>query len=147
MGKKNNRRRISSFVVDARALFRLSIPFFVLLITNVATVFVVSLQTTSAVESIDTANPAAISTALDIEHMVLNTLSFSMLFTGLICFVLWVLYSHRIFGPMVAIRGHVERMEKGDFDGTITLRKTDEFKDLADDLNRLATNLKIKHAK
>lgn len=142
MAKKNNRRRISSYVIDARGLFRLSIPFFVLLITNVATVFAVSWQASSSISSIDIGDARAMAIALDLEHTIMNTLVISMFATGILCFLLWVFYSHRIFGPMVAIRGQVERMERGDYDGSILLRKNDEFKDLAEDLNRLAVRLK-----
>jgi signal transduction histidine kinase len=49
-----------------------------------------------------------------------------------------VTYAHRMIGPTVAFRRHVEALKNGDYRSRITLRKHDAFSDLADDLNELA---------
>jgi len=60
---------------------------------------------------------------------------------GINCLVMWIMYSHRIFGPTVPIRRHIGALLSGDYQSRITLRKRDEFKDIAMDLNRLAEKL------
>ncbi|MDH3519042.1 MAG: hypothetical protein OEM49_01175 [Myxococcales bacterium] len=49
-----------------------------------------------------------------------------------------VSYAHRMIGPTVAFRRHVEALKNGDYRSRIALRKRDAFGDLADDLNELA---------
>jgi signal transduction histidine kinase len=50
--------------------------------------------------------------------------------------------THRYLGPMVQIRRHVRSLRDGNYDSIIVLRKNDEFRDIADDLNILAVKLK-----
>jgi methyl-accepting chemotaxis protein len=140
-----NRRK--TIVVDPGALWRLSIPFFILLIT----ILVVSLFTFKHLSSALTANgtidqqtiPAlALIRRVASEIMVIDLIGLTIV--GILCFVLWVTYSHRIFGPIVAIRRHVQAVIDGNFDSRIHLRKFDEFKDLAADLNRLTEKLELR---
>jgi signal transduction histidine kinase len=52
-----------------------------------------------------------------------------------------LMLTHRIFGPMVQINRHVEKLIKGDYTSRIQLRNYDEFRELADGLNALADDL------
>ena len=52
-----------------------------------------------------------------------------------------VVLSHRIYGPIYAIRKHLAAIGKGEFDHRTHLRKNDEFKDVAQDLNALSEAL------
>jgi methyl-accepting chemotaxis protein len=52
-----------------------------------------------------------------------------------------IVVSHRVYGPVFAIRKHVSALAKGDFGHRTQLREKDEFKDLAADLNQLSTLL------
>jgi signal transduction histidine kinase len=49
--------------------------------------------------------------------------------------------SHRFYGPMVALRKHVTALAQGDYAHRTHLRKKDEFKDLAAELNQLSEKL------
>ena len=63
----------------------------------------------------------------------------SALFLGLVI-------THRYLGPMVPIQRHVKNLLEGKFEHSIQLRKNDQFKELADDLNRLAARLQNESA-
>ena len=58
-------------------------------------------------------------------------------------FVLGLLMSHKVFGPLVPIRKLVEDMKSGKPVTPVVLRKNDEpvMKELADDLNELAQKM------
>jgi HAMP domain-containing protein len=55
-----------------------------------------------------------------------------------------LMLSHRIYGPMIPIRNHVSKLIDGDYSSRIHLRPSDEFKELASDLNSLAERLNQK---
>jgi hypothetical protein len=58
--------------------------------------------------------------------------------------LLSLLYSHRIAGPLFRIKRSVDMLSEGKDIPPIRLRKQDEFKDLAESLDRLRNNLKEK---
>ncbi len=49
--------------------------------------------------------------------------------------------SHRFFGPVFALRKHIEALLKGEYSHRTHLRKSDELKELAADLNQLSEKL------
>ena len=52
--------------------------------------------------------------------------------------VLSASYAHRMIGPVVAFRRHIEALKNGDYGSRVRLRKGDAFRDMSDDLNELA---------
>jgi methyl-accepting chemotaxis protein len=57
--------------------------------------------------------------------------------------VLSVVEAHRMVGPTVAFRRHVEALKNGDFSSRVVLRKGDAFRELAHELNDLAELLEL----
>lgn len=53
-----------------------------------------------------------------------------------------VFYSHRLAGPVYHLEKHLEEMIKGNYEEKLRFRKNDEFKHLADTINRLQDKLK-----
>jgi len=53
-----------------------------------------------------------------------------------------ILFSHKITGPLVRIKKCLRRISEGDRNFALKLRKHDELKDLADEINALAHKLK-----
>lgn len=53
-----------------------------------------------------------------------------------------IFLSHKIAGPAYRIRKTIDQITKGDLDRPITLRKNDEFKEVAEALNEMMSNLK-----
>ena len=49
--------------------------------------------------------------------------------------------SHRLAGPLFRFEKELKEIGNGDLTTVITLRKKDQIKSLADDLNRMSTNL------
>lgn len=68
----------------------------------------------------------------------------NMLFVGRMLLILpaivlcVVLISHRIAGPIYRIRRTLKALARGEFGDPVVLRKRDELKDLANDVNELA---------
>ena len=49
-----------------------------------------------------------------------------------------LVHGHRLLGPIIALRRHLEGMKNGDYTSRIALRAGDAFSDVADDLNELS---------
>ena len=64
----------------------------------------------------------------------------SMLLAGYILLMVAVttIYTHRIIGPTVALKRHIKALKDGLYSHRVQLRKHDELKDMAADLNELA---------
>ena len=67
----------------------------------------------------------------------------SMLLIGYILLIVAVttIYTHRIIGPTVALKRHIKALKDGLYSHRVNLRKHDELKDMAADLNELAETL------
>ncbi|MFC2061664.1 HAMP domain-containing protein [Elusimicrobiota bacterium] len=64
--------------------------------------------------------------------------------TAIICMLF---YSHRLAGPVYRLERHIEEIAEGRYDHKIVLRKKDEFKQLADAINKLEDKLMEKQGK
>jgi methyl-accepting chemotaxis protein len=53
-------------------------------------------------------------------------------------FTVVILRTHKIYGPMVAIRRFVEDLGNGNYSGRLRIRERDDFQDLAQNLNEVA---------
>jgi hypothetical protein len=145
----SGRRNIRGLMVDSKAWLRLSVPFFVLLLSNLAMVIVISRRMSASVETFltaDSPNPQTISAVTILASSVRDILMIGTSLSGFLSVALWILYSHRILGPVVPIRRHIGRLFAKDFESRIHLRKNDELKDIAEDLNRLSEFLKKEKA-
>jgi signal transduction histidine kinase len=72
-------------------------------------------------------------------------LSSVMLIVAICVVIVWIQYSHRIFGPLVPISRHIAELRKGNYSSRVMLRKKDEMLDLKDILNQLAADLQARH--
>ena len=52
-----------------------------------------------------------------------------------------IYYTHRMIGPSVAFKRHIQALKEGDFDSRVKLRTHDAFLDVAQELNELAEKL------
>ncbi|MFH1407109.1 MAG: HAMP domain-containing protein [Candidatus Omnitrophota bacterium] len=59
-----------------------------------------------------------------------------------IIFIVAILFSHKIAGPLIRIERTLDEIGSGNFDVQIKLRKHDELKDLAETINNMASSLK-----
>ncbi len=58
-----------------------------------------------------------------------------------------IMFSHRIAGPLPKMYQALESIGKGNFDIRLTLRKNDHLRILADVINEMASNLKVREEK
>jgi HAMP domain-containing protein len=144
MSDRENLRKWANVVVDGRALIRLSVPFFVLLVVNLLTAYAISWKAYDLAyidQSVDH-DALLIFTRLSQSANVISMIgAAAVVLSGLVCLGAWLILSHRIFGPSVPIRRMIRELNEGNYSTRISLRKYDEFKELAADLNQLAETL------
>ena len=56
-----------------------------------------------------------------------------------------IVYLHKLVGPTIAFRRHIEALVKGNYSARLTLRRNDAFWEIAQDLNDLAASLEHKN--
>lgn len=64
---------------------------------------------------------------------------------GILSIYMGIKLSHRIYGPMIPLNRHIEKLIEGDYKSRVRLRKGDELTELSEALNRLATALEERH--
>jgi signal transduction histidine kinase len=70
------------------------------------------------------------------------------LVTGLISSILFGIYSsHRVIGPSVAIKRHLDRLKSGDYARKLHIRHGDELVTVAREINELTQVLQEKYGK
>jgi hypothetical protein len=91
--------------------------------------------------------PAALETQLREQARSFALVSLAMgLGYALLVVGVCVAWSHRLLGPTVPLRRHVQALRSGNCRGRLRLRKTDgPFLPLADDLNELTQMLERRH--
>jgi sensor histidine kinase YesM len=109
----------------------------------------------SAVISVMLTNLSTAASDFEIDPMFYQTMSLvvqksaiSIVLIGLVCMAILIYglvsLAHRIYGPIVPIRKFLEQLKDGKYDARISLRSSDEFHELANDLNELAKRLESK---
>ena len=74
----------------------------------------------------------------DTQIWVIFALMTYIISTIIIC----ILYTHRLIGPTIAFRRHIEKLIDGDYDAHTQVRRGDAFNELAEVLNALSKKLK-----
>lgn len=147
MFKKNDRRKISNVIVDPGALLRLSIPFFAMLLVCTGTIILIHhrvLKILAHAQTTPGENDAAIGALTAALNVITMTGTWGMGIFGIVCVGMWIIYSHRIFGPTVPIQRHLDNLNEGNYESRIKLRPGDEFGPIADKLNTLAEKLQAR---
>ncbi|MFC2091870.1 hypothetical protein ACFLTD_03770 [Elusimicrobiota bacterium] len=81
---------------------------------------------------------------LVVKPIVVKYLLSTGLFTVIILLVSMIFYSHRLAGPVYHLEKHLEEIINGNYNEKLMFRKHDEFKQLADIINKLQDSLKEK---
>lgn len=79
---------------------------------------------------------------LKLNTVYLRTLVGTTLLAALLAAILILTYSNRVAGPIYHLRKHLELMIEGNYDKELHFREKDEFKYLADAINKLQEKLK-----
>jgi signal transduction histidine kinase len=75
---------------------------------------------------------------------MVNTVYIFLLCSIAVTVLYAIVISHRIAGPMLAIRAFIKNMKDGRYDEKRSLRPYDELSPIMDDLHELADALKAK---
>lgn len=141
------KRKLTAIIIDPSAQVRFSVPFIAIFLFCVFTAFAIAWQIGREIGTSGIEVEIGHAGILFLNQIVDRATSYgvtAMIVLGIFNYFLWLVYSHRIFGPEVSIRRQIDALCKGEYDKRITLRKRDEFKEVADDLNRLAEILASK---
>lgn len=85
-----------------------------------------------------------ISSIFIVKPVVVRSLLTGGILSIIMAAILMLLYSHRLAGPVYHLEKHLEEMIKGNYNVKLSFRKNDEFKQLADTINKLQDALKEK---
>lgn len=137
-----NQRQIKNILVNPGIQFRLFVPYLVMLaiatlLLNGVLFFIVStvyqVFPDMTPEQSDELNRTLF------RSVIVSAVGLSiMAFLG---FVLTTVLSHRLLGPLVPIRRHIQKLIEGRYEDRLRLRKKDELHFLADDINALTEKL------
>lgn len=136
-----NQRKVQGFLINPQAQLRLFAPFLVLFALQCGFVIYAYLKVSSLVEDLIAVESMNVAQAMGLSGDLMIAGGIAMTASGILSFLFWIITSHRIFGPIVAIRRFIRGLEEGHFSQTLRLRKNDELKDVAEDLNSLAQTL------
>lgn len=78
----------------------------------------------------------------DLRRRLLYYAAVALLFPAVLSVFIMAFATHRVVGPLVAIRRHIRALIEGDLAKELRLRRDDEFGDLASDLNELTAKLR-----
>ncbi len=141
-----SRRKLKNILIAPKAQFRTAITIFIVGFLFISAVFGITLYQlhdliNTLVDLAGNSEEASMAT----RHMgavLISTYIFLLL--SFLCSTLFlaITITHRYLGPAVAIRRHIHRLIEGNYEQPLRLRKNDQFKDLAEDLNRLTEKLK-----
>ena len=139
---KSNRRKLRNIVVNRDFQFRFAACFVVNTVLGLAMFpFVIGefFEYENITETVANGQ-TIISVVPDANVLYLKALIFLLVY-NVVTILLAVVLSHRLAGPVVAIKNHIEKLIAGEFSSRIKLRKNDELKDVEAVLNRLAEKL------
>jgi methyl-accepting chemotaxis protein len=93
-------------------------------------------------------NPEAIAILAYQQKLLLVKISAATVIITLIMFLVGVVLSNKISGPLFSIRRSLQEIfNKGDFSARFRIRKHDELKDLVADLNKAMERLDLEHGR
>ena len=145
-----NRRKIKNLLQKPKFQVRFGIYLFLVSAFSAVALQMVVLQAFQEIiaelmadSDIDRAHIAAVADA-PLQIIVPVLLAFLVAYA--ISFVILGIYlTHRIVGPMVPIRRHIEALSEGKYGITARIRKKDDLHELVDLLNTLSQKLAQRH--
>lgn len=138
--RNKNRRYIRNLLINPEAQIRYGLFFMAasILVHAVTTVLAIQIyaQFTAPAAQEETMSFKFILSVIAVLYLVIYGFSF----------LLGLLISHRLYGPLVNIHRAMTKIKDGDFSARIVLRKNDDqkLKELADTINECAAKLEKK---
>ena len=143
---QKGRRKIKNLWLAPKSQFRTAILIFILGFSFISVLFGVMLYRLDEMITALVAlaqDPAQAASATANTSVVLWS-TYGFLLLSLLCSALFLALTitHRYLGPIVPIQRQVKRLLNGEYEGAVSLRKGDQFQELADDINQLTERLK-----
>lgn len=139
------KRRLRNFLLDPSRQLRSAVHFMGLYVVYSVLLSMVFLHVTFNQHSfvmthLGQSEDASFGDMFQNPIIVQGLIEVSVLFLAflIIAMGLTILFSHRIYGPLIPIKRQLEALQEGDYSKRITLRQSDELKDIADAINRLS---------
>lgn len=143
------RRRIRNYLIEPEIQMKRAyyfLAFFLCMMGGI--VFWIYFQLVIAVEFLSTEHAVVAVRITDLLNSLSPFTIAAYVLTGVICSIVFGIYSsHRVIGPSVAIRHHIERLKSGDFSRPLRIRDGDELVTVARLLNELTEVLQKKYGK
>ena len=77
-------------------------------------------------------------------ELISSLILYQIGFTALV-FVITIFQSHKIAGPIFKLQNYLKRIAKGESPSNIQFRKSDNFRDLAEDINNAFNKIREEH--
>ena len=148
--KRRPRRKMLNFLLAPKPQFQMAAVIFGVGFVSISLLFGLMLYRVhdliGSLAEMST-NPAETLAATSWTGSILLITYLSLLVAFLFSAILLSLaITHRYHGPMVPIHRHIKRLIEGNYEEKVYLRKNDQFKEVADDLNVLTDRLKAGQA-
>ena len=145
----SQRRQLKGKLVNPRAQLRFSLflvagALLILVLFSAVVIFALN-RTIVSLELSEGLQPAI---SLALRKSFTLTLTLVFILAGLLsalAVLLGIHVSHRVFGPLVPLRRHIDELKRGNFASRVQLRKNDELVELQDSLNDLAESLEARY--
>jgi len=138
-------RKVSSLLINPRSQLRFAVPFALIILIQIISINYLIYQLSTSVSPMAATEQETLSWAVNAIYISTEYGLISSIAVGLFAILVWLLYSHRVFGPMVAFKRMVLDLKEGNYKSRVALRKNDEFFELAESLNELAETLQKRH--
>jgi methyl-accepting chemotaxis protein len=151
--KKDNRRSIRNYLLNPKVQLRMgffvsiNIIFAVVAAIYFARIMSLPLFDTLVINTDSDLSPELFSLFEETTRSGFMTIIAFAICHGFIISMITVWYTHRIIGPIIAFRRHVQALTNGNTSSRIKLRDHDAFTALADELNELAAHYGQKYPK
>lgn len=143
------RRSWRNYLIEPEIQFKRAYYFLAFFFCTMAgALFWIYFQLMIAVEFLDSEGALVAVRMTDLFESLSGITIAAYLITGAIASIVFGIYSsHRVIGPSVAIRKHIDRLKAGDFSQQVHIRKGDELVTVARLINELTDVLRQKYGK
>lgn len=143
------KRRLRNYLIEPEIQLRRAyyfVAFFFCMLGGI--VFWVYFQLVIAVEFLSTEHGLVAVRIADLMRSLSWFTIGAYIVTGVVASIIFGIYSsHRVIGPSVAIRHHIERLKQGNFSQPLRIRSGDELVTVARLLNELTEVMRQKYGK
>jgi len=144
MKSKRSENRRKTYLVDKEFQIKFILRFclVVLIVSLVVEILLFFFSQKSATVAIENTQVIVKKTSDFLLPLLIQTLVIVSIFCGSAVFVLALLFSHKISGPLYRLKKEINKLKEADFRRNFSIRKSDELKDLAESLNQMCKALK-----